>query len=255
MQTTGIEWTRNRAGKKGYVWNCAHGCRHGCPWCYARRFAKRLAGRGSYPKEDPFQPILDYDELNCKWPKKPSRIFVASMGDLFGDWGWRPHSKEEGFFPDELKLAPDYVASLVMERICKHAEHTCLILTKAPDGILRYEAKRGFVSSIPSNVWLGVSVDNRAGIGRLMKLLLVRHPNKFVSFEPLLEDVTLDPWFSLVDIKWVIIGAQTGPGAKPVDQAAVTKLVSLCRLAGIPVFVKDNVGWANPPQEFPEGFP
>ena len=103
MNRSNIEWC-------DFTWNFVHGCRHGCTFCYAARFAKRLAGRGSYPKKDPFQPVFDWAELEkgtnqLNSIKTTKRVFVCSMGDIFGKWEWvnfnAPDSMSGGGKSDE----------------------------------------------------------------------------------------------------------------------------------------------------------
>ena len=242
LTPTKIEWCRDQAGKKGFSWNIITGCKNGCSYCYARRLAEgRLKGRGRYVNG--FEPTFHEEILNAPLHlKRPSRIFVSSMGELWGPW---------------VKVAWQYK---ILASMFKSPQHTFLNLTKNPQGLLDWERDTILTEPWPSNLWLGVSVDTMASTERLPQLARVKHPNKFVSFEPLLEDVTWGDWFTLEGIKWVIIGAETGPGAKPYDRAFSNRVSNIFGAAvDIPVFIKDNIldktEWVAPPREFPEGMP
>ncbi len=230
LNRTGIEWTH-------FTWNPVTGCLNGCPYCYAERTAKRLRGRAGYPADDPFAPTLHTDRLQePSRLKKPSRIFLESMGELWGHW-----------VPREWQEA-------VLEVVAANSRHSFLNPTKSPEGILTYvDYPYPSMLRLPQNLWLGLSLDTVERVKYLGALKATRHPNLFLSCEPLLEDITTSPRWNLRGIKWVIVGSQTGPGAPPVERAAVTRLIEQVRDAGLPLFVKDNVGMANPPREFPEG--
>jgi protein gp37 len=167
MQKTKIEWT-------DYTWNPVTGCLHNCPYCYAKRIAMRFDGH--------FKPRFRSGRLNDKMPKKPSKIFVCSMSDLFGDW-----VKKEWI---------DAVLKVVNE----NPQQTFQFLTKNP--------KRYSEFTFPQNCWLGVTIDypNQGKIDELKK----KDNYKFISFEPLLGDMS---GLDLSGIDWVIVGAMTGSGA------------------------------------------
>lgn len=224
MNRTGIEWAT-------WTWNPVTGCLHGCTWCYARRMAKRLRGRFGYPETDPFYPTLHEDRLNDPLKvKKPARIFAVSMGDLFGTW------------------VPISWMKSVMDVIEKAHWHQFIILTKDPLGVVMYDCQH----PLPTNLWIGTSVEDRASLRRLKDLALLDHPYKFISFEPLLEDVTLSSSYSLKDLRWVIVGAQTGPGAKEPPWMAVKGIGIDAIYRGIPFFAKDSLKYVYPVQEYPE---
>lgn len=221
MNRTKIEWT-------DFTWNPVTGCIHGCPYCYARKITQR------FPKAFPqgFKPTFHPERLDKpKWVRKPSRIFTVSMGDLFGSWV--PYEWQEAVFR-------------VVEETPRH---TFQFLTKDPLGagkaLLRY------FPTIPENLWVGVSVDGTATTKKTAWL-----PNRvyggvrFVSFEPLLEDVGD---VNLAGIDWIIIGAQTNPTKRPKPEW-VEHLVQQARAAGVAVFLKDSIQswWPEEIREFPE---
>jgi protein gp37 len=234
LTPTKIEWCRDQEGRKGFTWNIVTGCKNGCSYCYARRLAEgRLKGRGRYVNG--FEPTFHEDLLEVpKKLKRPSRIFISSMGEIWGPWvdrNWQ---------------------ALIMGYVHSASQHTFLNLTKNPQGMIEYSKHFGW----PPNIWLGVSVTGDDDEGRLHDLAQVKHPNKFVSFEPLLADVVNNGWFTLEGIKWVIIGAQTGPGAEQPDWNWVADLQHRATGLNIPIFIKDNLDWPfEERQESPEGMP
>lgn len=231
MNKSSIEWT-------DYTWNPVTGCKHGCTYCYARRLAEgRLRGRFGY--ENGFEPTLHWKRLAEPYNvKKPSLIFVSSMGDLMGEWvptNWIQH---------------------LMPTIWNNPQHTFQLLTKNPT---RYGD-----FTWPPNVWFGTSIDgNGRSIDRLHALRYMEvnltDAIRFVSFEPLLSDIVSQPGFNLDNIDWIIVGGQTGPDAKSPEIDWITDLGLAARKAGVPVFLKDNLPWPNYPhtpgmkraQEFP----
>lgn len=237
LTPTKIEWCRSLDGVKGFSWNIVTGCNNGCTYCYARRLAEgRLKGRGRYVNG--FKPTFHKEIISAPLHlKRPSRIFISSMGEIWGPW-----------VPYHWRLS-----ILNMVRVANW--HTFLNLTKNLAGAISYEANRPF----PDNLWLGVSVDSLEGSFPIDNLRFnIDHPNKFVSFEPLLGDVASYAHFSLRGIKWVIIGQQTGPGAKPPKPDWIAGIMKAARLDGIPVFIKDNVSiypFHTRPQQSPEGMP
>lgn len=223
MNKSNIEWTN-------YTWNPVTGCHHGCNYCYARRLAEgRLKGRFGY--ENGFEPTFHPDRLFQPGSvKKPSMIFVCSMGDLFGDW------------------VPSEWITDVLRIIRRNPQHTFQILTKNPKRIANFH-------NIPKNVWLGTSID---GLGNSVDRTMIINdlPQldniKFISFEPLLADVAnIINIYDLCKLDWIIIGAQTGPNAKQPRLDWIKNLIYDCNQVGIPVFVKDNVDIGDRPQFFP----
>lgn len=235
----------NKIGWCSRTINPITGCLNGCDFCYARKFAHRLAGRYGYPADEPFRPTLHRDKLdeilNLKGSGK--RIFVSSMGDWFS----------EG-------VKPDWVAA-VLWAISRKPEHHFLTLTKRPDRILEGLERRADLS-LPDNLWIGVSVtcqEDTWRIDRLNHILLMVH--KFVSFEPLLGPIKVCTWGH---IEWAIIGAETGNRQGKIEPKVewAEHLASAAFIRDIPVFIKDNLlpaYQASDPdcvgvmQQFPEG--
>lgn len=213
---TGIEWT-------DATWNPATGCSKvsaGCANCYAERVAVRLKGMGQAKYADGFR----YTEhpaavgLPLRW-KKPRRIFVNSMSDLF---------HEDASFP--------FIAR-VLEVMLRADHHTYQILTKRPermDKFMRAYFTPGIVP--PPHIWLGTSVENDDALHRIDTLRNVPAAVRFVSFEPLIGPVRRD--VDLSGIHWAIIGGESGPGHRPMRQEWVEALVYACRLQNVPIFFK-----------------
>ncbi len=227
-----IEWTEA-------TWNPITGCTkisEGCQNCYAERMSKRLAGRWGYPKENPFAVTFHENRLDepLKW-KKPRRIFVCSMGDLF-------HEDVKESWIDQI-----------MEVIDDCPQHTFLILTKRPENMwvklhgVTEEVPCRFLGSgdFPDNVWLGVTAENSEQAWKRIPLLAEFYPAKikFVSVEPMLGPLTIHPkWADKID--WVICGGETGPGARPIDPFWASNLKLQCQAAQIPFFFK-QIGAGN----------
>jgi len=249
VNKTKIEWT-------DYVWNPVRGCLHNCPYCYGKRIDKRF-GDGSFTPT--FHPERLQEPLKVK---KPSRIFVGSMADLFGDWEWV--DKSGGF----VAYSADVISSILnIAEQCP--QHTFIFLTKNPKGM------QGF--DFPDNCWCGTSVENQEKAdARIPELLRVDCKTLFVSYEPALGPVNFQHSLNLCvntacmyrgkafckvsceyypqrNLNWLIIGAQTGPGAVKPHHTWISGAISQARNANIPVFVKDNVNWFSKIQEWPEG--
>jgi len=252
MNRTGIEWAT-------HTWNPVTGCwgpegtvenPNRCPGCYAERFARRLQGRSGYPAEgDPFRPIFHNAQFDRKhsplYRKKPARIFVSSMGDLWGDWVPEPWQE-------------DVLA------VCEQTpQHTYLFLTKNPFGYGHSTAL-----FFPDNAWLGVSGPSLSEVlSREMEITAYTKNDETVtniygSLEPRYHWPTGAALDSIARshsrLAWLIVGAMTGPKAKqyPVERVWLRHLVAAARQAGIPVFLKNNLAevWGEPLiQEFPEG--
>lgn len=206
---TKIEWTTE-------TWNPITGCTPismGCEHCYARRaaYSGRLRGRFGYPQEKPFGITRHLDRLTkpFRW-KKPRRIFVCSMGDLMH------------------KDVPDAWIQVTIGTMTYTSQHTYQILTKRPKRLLDF--------AWPSNCWVGVTVEHPDYLDRIDVLRKVRAPIRFVSFEPLLAEM---PELDLSGIGWVIVGAETGPGKRPMDSRWVRPIRDACvHYSHIPFFFK-----------------
>ena len=226
---TKIEWADE-------VWNPITGCSKispGCANCYAERFAKRLAGRCGYPQDNPFQIKVHDDRLeNIDFGKKPKRIFVCSMGDLF-------HS-----------FVPKAAIDNVLEIIAAHPQHTFIVLTKRPDNIdgMLYDPdpetaparELGGGDYLP-NLWIGISAENQKYYDeRIEYLLKIPAKKRIVSLEPLLGPIRLGEHIKNLD--WVIVGGESGNFQRPYDQLInpdwVRSIRDQCVYAGVPFFFK-----------------
>lgn len=178
-----------------------------------------------------FKPHIHIERLHEPFKvKKPSVIGLNFMGDTF-DKHWAT---------EDLR----WVWRGIFEMCTKASWHTFVILTKQPQNI-----PKGF--QFPSNVWLGVSVNCKLDLWRIDKLRETTALVKFVSFEPLQEDLGT---VNLGGIGWIVIGAQTRPTVQPKSEW-VTSLMLQCRERGIPIFMKRNLkGYSNLLHEFPHSF-
>jgi protein gp37 len=191
----------------------------GCKHCYAETFAERFRGVLGHPFEQGFDLRLVPEKLDVplRW-RSPRRIFVNSMSDLF----------QEG-------VPTEYIAEV--GRVMQAARwHTYQVLTKRHErmrDLLRGELS--WLGRLP-HVWFGVSVENRChGLPRLATLHQTPAIVRFLSIEPLLEDLgRLD----LSGIDWVIVGGESGPGARPMKEAWVISIRDQCREVGVPFFFK-----------------
>lgn len=242
MATT-IEWTA-RPGTTGETWNPITGCTkvsEGCKNCYAERMAKRLAGRFGYPTDDPFKVTLHPDKLDqpLHW-RKHRTVFVCSMGDLFHE-----------------DVPTTYLAAVwnVMETAYNHI---FLVLTKRPERMRDFlpisGRVRGYMEPL-DNVWPGVTAENQEQADKRIPVLLqVPAAVHFVSIEPMLGPVIIDHWLGDAysschggfdrGLDWVIVGGESGPGARRMDCNWALDTVRQCQAEGVPVFVK-QLGAAN----------
>jgi protein gp37 len=210
-----IEWT-------DATWNPVRGCTKispGCAHCYAETFAERFRGVRGHPYERGFDPRLVPEKLTepLNW-KTPRTVFVNSMSDLFHE-----------AVPDE------YIGAVV--RMMELANwHTYQVLTKRSDRMRELLSGKFRVASSLLNIWWGVSVENRKhGVPRIEHLRSAPAAVRFLSIEPLLEDLgELD----LRDIHWVIVGGESGPGARRMEESWVLSLRDQCDQRGVPFFFK-----------------
>ena len=216
--TTSIEWTEQ-------TWNPTTGCTKvspGCKHCYAETMARRLQAMGVRGYENGFALSLLPERLAEPLArKKPTMYFVNSMSDLF-------HEDIPFSFLDR-----------VFEVIGNTPQHTYQILTKRSARMRRYFAAAG--GQVPRNVWLGVSVEDRKhGLPRIDDLRTIPAAIRFLSVEPLLEDLGE---IDLHDIHWVIVGGESGPKARPMDGAWVAAVQDACETQGAAFFFKQWGGW------------
>lgn len=277
IHKTDIEWC-------SHTWNPVTGCKHGCEYCYARRMVSRFGphpcerpiieplevlpkGTGCYYVEQPTklcdetgEPVRStpypkgfaptYHAYTMDYPEKrktPARIFVSSMGDLFGEW------------------VPDIWIEDVFAACKRAPQHTYLFLTKNPQRYL----DMGHAGKLPMerNFWYGATTTNVDQMERADDSIgdLPRSCNVFLSIEPLVEDITCSiGWLSSMVqssvpyFKWLIIGAMTGPGSKRKQPKRewVEAITEVAQSAGVPVFMKNSLKdlWGGPLiQEYPEG--
>lgn len=211
-----IEWTEQ-------TWNPTTGCTKvspGCTHCYAEVMARRLKAMGAAGYEHGFELALHPNRLAQPLRRRqPTVYFVNSMSDLFH------------------KDVPDSFLDDVFEVIRDTPRHTYQILTKRASRLPRYFARR----ECPPNVWLGVSVENRRnGLPRIDHLRKVDATVRFVSVEPLLEDLCV---FDLHGIHWVIVGGESGPKARPMKEDWVLNVKRQAERAGAAFFFKQWGGW------------
>lgn len=205
-----IEWTE-------MTWNPVTGCikvSQGCKHCYAERMAKRLNAMGAVRYVDGFRPTLHDDLIDVprKW-KRPRVIFVNSMSDLF---------QED---------VPDAFIRRVFDTMCDCPQHTFQILTKRSERLRQLSASLPW----PSNVWMGVSVEDSRVKNRISDLATVPAHVRFLSCEPLigaLDNLNLDR------IHWVIVGGESGPHARPMRQEWVESIHRQCEREGAAFFFK-----------------
>jgi protein gp37 len=209
-QGSSIEWTES-------TWNPVTGCTKvspGCKHCYAERIAARLQAMGQRNYEKGFQVAIHHHalELPLTW-KKPQMVFVNSMSDIF---------HEE---------VPEEFVRRVFDVMRRAWWHTFQVLTKRTK---RLEKIAGEIDW-PPNVWMGVSVETKNYFFRIDHLRTVPAGVKFISFEPLLEDVGK---IHLTGIDWVIVGGESGPRARPIEKAWVVEIREQCLAVGVPFFFK-----------------
>ncbi len=240
------------------TWNPITGCSPispGCANCYAKQMAQRLKGRYGYPVDDPFKPTPHRDKLGLPllW-KKPRRIFVCSMGDLF-------HNDVGVAYPAEVIAATT---------LCP--QHRFLILTKRPTGMLMFfdwaryteggnenisEAREDMIfderdpcdwdPEFP-NLWLGTSCENQEYADkRIPHLLKIPAAVRWLSLEPLLSPIDIRKWLGPIfpklcppeeGILWTVIGCESGHGRRPCKIEWVHSIVEQCQAANVPVWVK-----------------
>lgn len=239
-----IEWTEA-------TWNFLTGCTKispGCVNCNAERFAKRMAGRNGYPKDNPFKVTFHPDrmDLPLRW-KKPRMIFVNSMSDLFHE------------------DVPEDIIQSAFDVMSRAYWHTFQILTKRPEKMFKTLSQ---MDRLLSNVWLGVTVENKDQLGRIEHLLQTPAVVRFVSVEPMLSPVYFTK-IAIIEcptcndgkrwannpvpsacykcgrqqsinskIDWIVCGGETGPGARPIHPDWARSLRNQCQAAGIPFFFK-----------------
>lgn len=276
MGNSKIEWTEK-------TWNPVTGCTKispGCQNCYAERMAKRLAGRCGYPKENPFKVTLHPERLDepLRW-RKPSKVFVCSMGDLFHEfvpyefiydiWDVMVKNRQHTFLI--LSKRPDRMKSFIEKVMCNRMDYA-LTFGGTPEG----KKARKWAQKPVQNVWLGVTAENQEqAVKRIPVLLQIPAAVRFVSVEPMLGpmdltriDLGCNTWVNALignwksyhpygglktvheswgKLDWVICGGETGPGARPMHPDWVRSLRDQCQAARVPFFFKQWGEWSPTP--------
>jgi protein gp37 len=221
MNKSRIEWTTA-------TWNPVTGCTKvspGCDHCYAETFAERWRGVPGHSYELGFDLQLRPERLEqpLSW-KRPSLIFVNSMSDLF-----------------HVDVPETYIAS-VAATMRAASWHTFQVLTKRADRLERLSRRIAW----SDNVWLGVSVETDRFYGRVRHLQRVPAAVRFLSCEPLLGPL---PDLPLDGVHWVIVGGESGPGARPMDPDWARAIRTQCDGAGVPFFFKQWGAWGPLPSD------
>lgn len=210
MSESKIEWT-------DITWNPTTGCSkvsEGCKHCYAERMANRLKGMGNPRYINGFEPTEHEDALILPYLwKKPKKIFVNSMSDLFHE------SISEDFIKKVFKVMNETPL------------HTYQILTKRPERALELSRSLDWTP----NIWQGTSIENNRVCSRADYLRQIPAAIRFLSIEPLIGAIeNLD----LNNIQWVIVGGESGPGARPMHEEWVQSILAQCQQNGVAFFFK-----------------
>jgi protein gp37 len=210
-----IEWT-------DATWNPVRGCTKispGCKHCYAETFAERFRGVKGHPYEQGFDLRLAPEKLTepFAW-RSPKLVFVNSMSDLFQDG------------------VSDEYTEAVSQVMATANWHTYQVLTKRSERLRDLLSTKLQFAAQRENIWWGVSVEDRKyGLPRIEHLRQAPAKVRFLSIEPLLEDVGA---INLSGISWVIVGGESGPGARPMKREWVVSIRRQCRAYGVPFFFK-----------------
>lgn len=215
MANSKIEWTNKS-------WNPVTGCSkvsEGCRHCYAEVMARRLKAMGQIKYSNGFHVTTHEESLvePLKW-HKPQMIFVCSMGDLF-------HEK-----------VPDDFIDRVMKTIEKTPQHRYQLLTKRADRMAVYFSNH----PIPLNAWLGVTVECKSSIPRIDLIRKLNASVKFLSCEPLVEDLGK---MNLDGINWIIVGGESGMQARPMKEEWALNIKQQAETMKVPFFFKQWGTW------------
>ena len=207
---SGIEWTET-------TWNPVTGCSPispGCAHCYAERMAKRLQAMGVVKYSRGFEVAVHASALDqpLRW-RQPRLVFVNSMSDLF-------HASVPAAFIES-----------VFSTMNQASRHTFQVLTKRPDRVLSLDDRLCWTR----NIWLGVSIESERWLDRLGLLAGTGARTKFLSLEPLLGPL---PGLDLSGVDWVIVGGESGPGARPMRPAWIRAIRDTCVRSSVPFFFK-----------------
>ena len=207
---TKIEWTESS-------WNPITGCSPispGCAHCYAARFAKRLQAMGNPRYQNAFKVTIHEDliEAPLSW-KKPQMIFVNSMSDLFHE------------------DIPTEIIKRIFDTMNRASAHTFQVLTKRAERLIELAPELQW----SNNIWMGVSIENKDMIYRSTLLKQTGAYVKFISAEPLLSSLE---GLDLDGIDWLIVGGESGPGCRPMNEEWVVNLKEMCEASNTAFFFK-----------------
>jgi len=240
---------KNKIGWCDMTWNPVWGCKNECEYCYARKIAKRFWKQmlriefGYYCKQCPswtwhgkyysdllsnFKPAFLYSQFEKSFPEKSQRIFVGSMSEIAH---WEKRWME-----------------VILGRILCYPQHTFQFLTRHSEVYLNY--------NFPKNCWLGITITDTKDFNYLeyQKFKISNSDNlKFVCFEPLLNEISID----LENIDWVILGAETGGRKDKVFAMRfwIESILINCYKKGIPIYIKDSIIKWQPQLKKFKGFP
>jgi len=210
MQKSLIEWTES-------TWNPITGCTKisdGCLNCYAEKMAKRLQAMRQKKYKNGFKLTLHPENIEDPLKiKKSQMIFVCSMSDIFHE-----------------EVPEDFILKL-FEIMNKAHWHIFQVLTKRADRLEKIATKINWTK----NIWMGVTVESQKYIDRIYNLQKTNAYIKFISIEPMLENIENLP---LGDIDWVIVGGESGYNARPIKKEWVENILSQCRENNVPFFFK-----------------
>ena len=212
--TTAIEWT-------DATWNPVTGCTKisaGCDNCYAARFSERFRGVPDHPFETGFDLTLRPERLiqPLAW-KRPRMIFVNSMSDLF-----------------QKEIPKEFISS-VFDTMEAANWHIFQVLTKRSSLLQKFINSRYKERPAPAHMWFGVSVENEQAASRIAHLQKANAEIRFLSIEPLIAPLGR---LNLSGIKWVIVGGESGPRARPMNREWVVDIRNQCLKARVPFFFK-----------------
>lgn len=210
MAQSSIEWTE-------MTWNPTTGCNKisaGCKFCYAEIMSRRLKAMGIEKYSDGFDLRIHEDSLLTPYTwKKPKLVFVNSMSDLFH------------------KDVPLRFIKKVFDVMNDCPQHTFQVLTKRSDILRKYDKHLNWTP----NIWMGVSVENEKVIHRIDDLRATHARVKFLSLEPLIGPLHQ---INLKKMDWVIVGGESGPGARPLQKTWVLDILRQCERADVAFFFK-----------------
>jgi protein gp37 len=210
MRTSKIEWTET-------TWNPTTGCNRissGCLNCYAERMSARLQAMGVEKYKDGFELRIHPEILDEPYTwRKPRTVFVNSMSDLFHE-----------------NMSLDFIKK-IFKVMNDNPIHTFQVLTKRAEILLKYSTELNWTK----NIWIGVTVENQDNISRVDYLRKVKANVRFLSIEPLIGEINN---LNLKKIDWVIVGGESGHGARPMKEDWVINLKEQCLNQNTPFFFK-----------------